>query len=122
MQIRRERGGPWPRRGGSQSKPESSTWKKRYCTSKAVLSPGEVERLEQMGWELVKWRRRNLFFGGVAAVEVAEDGRAGSSRRPPPRRRRSRSRMSVRIRRATPSDAEALTALADEVSSEPEGC
>jgi len=29
--------------------------------------------------------------------------------------------MSVRIRRATPSDAEALTKLADEVSSEPEG-
>jgi RimJ/RimL family protein N-acetyltransferase len=29
--------------------------------------------------------------------------------------------VSVRIRRATPSDAEALTKLADEVSSEPEG-
>jgi len=37
-----------------------------------------------MGWELVKWRRRNLFFGGVAAVEVAEDGAlaaAGDPRR-----------------------------------------
>jgi len=48
------------------------------------VEPGEVARLEQMGWELVKWRRRNLFFGGVAAVEVAEDGAlaaAGDPRR-----------------------------------------
>ena len=37
-----------------------------------------------MGWELVRWRRRNLYFGGAAAVEVRPDGSlhaAGDARR-----------------------------------------
>src|ERR671939_281303 len=34
----------------------------------------ELDRLESMGWQLVRWRRRNLYFGGVAAVEVGGDG------------------------------------------------
>ena len=46
--------------------------------------PKELDRLERMGYELVRWRRLNLFFGGVAAVEVREDGSlaaAGDPRR-----------------------------------------
>ena len=45
---------------------------------------GELDRLEAMGYELVRWRRRNLFFGGVAAVEARADGThaaAGDPRR-----------------------------------------
>jgi gamma-glutamyltranspeptidase/glutathione hydrolase len=44
----------------------------------------EVARLRAMGYELVRWRRRNLFFGGVSAVEFRQDGTlaaAGDPRR-----------------------------------------
>lgn len=44
----------------------------------------ELDRLEAMGWELVRWKRRNLFFGGVSAVERRPDGSlaaAGDPRR-----------------------------------------
>ncbi|MGH2921580.1 MAG: gamma-glutamyltransferase family protein [Gaiellaceae bacterium] len=44
----------------------------------------ELDRLERLGYELIRWRRRNLYFGGVAAVEVREDGSlhaAGDPRR-----------------------------------------
>jgi gamma-glutamyltranspeptidase / glutathione hydrolase len=46
--------------------------------------PAELDRLGQLGYELVRWRQRNLFFGGVSAVEVLPDGRlaaAGDPRR-----------------------------------------
>ena len=46
--------------------------------------PVEVDRLESWGYELVRWRGRNLFFGGAAGVEMLEDGRpaaAGDPRR-----------------------------------------
>jgi gamma-glutamyltranspeptidase / glutathione hydrolase len=46
--------------------------------------PGELDRLEELGYELVRWSRRNLFFGGAAAVEVQPDGElhaAGDPRR-----------------------------------------
>ncbi|TMK90923.1 MAG: gamma-glutamyltransferase [Actinobacteria bacterium] len=46
--------------------------------------PGEVDRLEAMGYEVTRWRRRNLYFGGASAVEVREDGTlaaAGDPRR-----------------------------------------
>ncbi len=46
--------------------------------------PTELDRLEEMGYDLVRWRRRNLFFGGAAAVEVLADGTlaaAGDPRR-----------------------------------------
>ena len=46
--------------------------------------PAEVDRLEAMGYEVTRWRRRNLYFGGAAAVEVREDGTlaaAGDPRR-----------------------------------------
>ena len=41
-------------------------------------------RLESWGYELARWRRRNLFFGGVAGVEFREEGTlaaAGDPRR-----------------------------------------
>jgi gamma-glutamyltranspeptidase/glutathione hydrolase len=44
----------------------------------------ELDRLDELGYDVVRWRRRNLFFGGAAAVEVAEDGAlaaAGDPRR-----------------------------------------
>ena len=46
--------------------------------------PAELDRLEAMGYDVVRWRRRNLYFGGAAAVEVRDDGglaAAGDSRR-----------------------------------------
>jgi gamma-glutamyltranspeptidase/glutathione hydrolase len=45
--------------------------------------PAQLDRLEQMGWNITRWRSRNLFFGGVAAVTL-EDGElaaAGDPRR-----------------------------------------
>jgi gamma-glutamyltranspeptidase/glutathione hydrolase len=44
----------------------------------------ELARLEYLGYDVVRWRRRNLFFGGAAAVEVCADGAlaaAGDPRR-----------------------------------------
>jgi gamma-glutamyltranspeptidase / glutathione hydrolase len=46
--------------------------------------PAELDRLEEWGYELVRWRRRNLYFGGAAAVELRADGShdaAGDPRR-----------------------------------------
>ncbi len=46
--------------------------------------PAELDELERRGYEIVRWRRRNLYFGGVAAVEVRPDGAlhaAGDPRR-----------------------------------------
>jgi gamma-glutamyltranspeptidase/glutathione hydrolase len=44
----------------------------------------EVDKLAAQGYDLVRWRRRNLFFGGAAAVELRRGGElhaAGDSRR-----------------------------------------
>jgi gamma-glutamyltranspeptidase/glutathione hydrolase len=46
--------------------------------------PAELDRLEALGYDLVRWRRRNLYFGGASAVELREDGTlaaAGDPRR-----------------------------------------
>ena len=46
--------------------------------------PTELDRLEAWGYELVRWRKRNLFFGGTAGVEAQPDGglaAAGDPRR-----------------------------------------
>ena len=46
--------------------------------------PAELDRLESWGYELLRWRRRNLFFGGAAGVELLDDGTlaaAGDPRR-----------------------------------------
>jgi gamma-glutamyltranspeptidase/glutathione hydrolase len=43
-----------------------------------------LDALEEAGYDVVRWRRRNLFFGGVAAVERRADGSlaaAGDPRR-----------------------------------------
>jgi gamma-glutamyltranspeptidase/glutathione hydrolase len=40
---------------------------------------GELERLERLGYDVVRWRRRNLFFGGAAAVEVRADGSSAAA-------------------------------------------
>jgi gamma-glutamyltranspeptidase/glutathione hydrolase len=44
----------------------------------------ELDRLERLGYDLIRWRRQNLYFGGAAAVERLEDGSlaaAGDPRR-----------------------------------------
>ena len=44
----------------------------------------ELDRLESLGYDVVRWRRRNLFFGGAAGVERLPDGSlaaAGDPRR-----------------------------------------
>jgi gamma-glutamyltranspeptidase/glutathione hydrolase len=46
--------------------------------------PAELEKLEAMGWQLVRWRSRNLYFGGAAGVEMRPNGAlaaAGDPRR-----------------------------------------
>jgi gamma-glutamyltranspeptidase/glutathione hydrolase len=46
--------------------------------------PAELDWVESLGYELARWQGRNLFFGGVAGVELLEDGTlaaAGDSRR-----------------------------------------
>jgi gamma-glutamyltranspeptidase/glutathione hydrolase len=46
--------------------------------------PAELDRLEAWGYDLVRWRSRNLFFGGTAGVEAQPDGElaaAGDPRR-----------------------------------------
>jgi gamma-glutamyltranspeptidase/glutathione hydrolase len=46
--------------------------------------PAQLDRLEELGWDVTRWRRRNLYFGGAAAVEMRDDGTlaaAGDPRR-----------------------------------------
>ena len=43
-----------------------------------------LAQVERLGYDVVRWRRRNLFFGGAAAVEIRADGSlaaAGDPRR-----------------------------------------
>jgi gamma-glutamyltranspeptidase/glutathione hydrolase len=47
------------------------------------FDPAVLDRVESLGYDVVRWRRRNLFFGGTNAVEV-KDGSlaaAGDARR-----------------------------------------
>ena len=58
------------------------------------IDEAALERLEQRGYEVVRWPDRNVFFGGVHAV--ARDPATGELRgggRPAPRRGR-RGRLS----------------------------
>jgi gamma-glutamyltranspeptidase/glutathione hydrolase len=41
--------------------------------------PAELDRLAALGYEVVRWRRRNLFFGGAAAVGLLPDGAAAAA-------------------------------------------
>jgi gamma-glutamyltranspeptidase/glutathione hydrolase len=46
--------------------------------------PAAADELEAAGYPVVRWRAQNLFFGGVSAVEIREDGSlaaAGDPRR-----------------------------------------
>jgi gamma-glutamyltranspeptidase/glutathione hydrolase len=46
--------------------------------------PDAADELEAAGYAVVRWRQQNLFFGGVSAVEIREDGSlagAGDPRR-----------------------------------------
>jgi gamma-glutamyltranspeptidase/glutathione hydrolase len=46
--------------------------------------PAVADELEASGYPVVRWRERNLFFGGVSAVEIRKDGSlaaAGDPRR-----------------------------------------
>jgi gamma-glutamyltranspeptidase/glutathione hydrolase len=48
------------------------------------FDPVELDRLEGWGYELVRWQRPNLFFGGASVVELRDDGSlaaAGDPRR-----------------------------------------
>jgi gamma-glutamyltranspeptidase / glutathione hydrolase len=48
------------------------------------FDPLELERIERLGYDVVRWRRRNLFFGGTNAVELNRHGElaaAGDARR-----------------------------------------
>ena len=40
--------------------------------------PAELDKLELMGWNVTRWRNRNLYFGGAAAVMVQDDGLAAA--------------------------------------------
>jgi hypothetical protein len=85
--------------------------------------PAEVDALEARGYDVVRWRRRNLYFGGVAAVEVDQGGvrhaagdprRGGTGSWSSERKPSSPSGRSARGRRRA-------GALAEAVGSEPEG-
>jgi gamma-glutamyltranspeptidase/glutathione hydrolase len=55
-----------------------------YLHCEGGHDPEQVDRLVATGWDVVRWRRRNLYFGGVQAVEVLADGSlaaAGDPRR-----------------------------------------
>jgi gamma-glutamyltranspeptidase/glutathione hydrolase len=45
--------------------------------------PAQLDRLEEMGWNVTRWRRRNLFFGGASAVTFVDGelAAAGDPRR-----------------------------------------
>jgi gamma-glutamyltranspeptidase/glutathione hydrolase len=46
--------------------------------------PAAADEVEAAGYPVVRWRERNLFFGGVSAVEIRDDGSlaaAGDPRR-----------------------------------------
>ena len=48
------------------------------------FDPAELDRVQAAGYDVVRWRRRNLFFGGTNAVEVLRGGAlaaAGDARR-----------------------------------------
>src|SRR4051794_33535048 len=55
-----------------------------HCEGGAGVDADALAELERRGYEVTRWRKRNLFFGGVSAVEVLPDGSlaaAGDPRR-----------------------------------------
>jgi gamma-glutamyltranspeptidase/glutathione hydrolase len=56
----------------------------RHVHCEGGFDPDVLTTLEADGYDLVRWRRRNLYFGGTNAVEVRPDGMlaaAGDARR-----------------------------------------
>jgi gamma-glutamyltranspeptidase/glutathione hydrolase len=56
----------------------------RHIHCEGGTDPAVLDELERRGYDVVRWRRRNLYFGGAAAVEVQPDGTlhaAGDRRR-----------------------------------------
>ena len=54
------------------------------CEGGGDIDTAALDRLEALGYGLARWRDRNLFFGGVSAVEVRAGGAlaaAGDPRR-----------------------------------------
>jgi gamma-glutamyltranspeptidase/glutathione hydrolase len=47
------------------------------------FDPAVLDRVESLGYDVVRWRRRNLFFGGTNAVELRDGvlAAAGDARR-----------------------------------------
>ena len=52
-----------------------------------LRSGAAADALESEGRTVVRWKERNLFFGGVSAVEVRTDGTTAAAGDPAPRRR-----------------------------------
>jgi gamma-glutamyltranspeptidase/glutathione hydrolase len=55
-----------------------------YVQSEGGNDPAELDRLAEWGYDVVRWRRQNLYFGGVSGVELRDDGTlaaAGDPRR-----------------------------------------
>jgi len=56
---------------------EEAVGARRIHVEKGVAhceDPAVADELEAAGYAVVRWRGRNLFFGGVSAVEIREDG------------------------------------------------
>jgi gamma-glutamyltranspeptidase/glutathione hydrolase len=43
------------------------------------FDPGELDALAAFGYDVVRWRRRNLYFGGANAVELCPDGSSAAA-------------------------------------------
>ena len=85
--------------------------------------PAELDRLEALGYDVVRWRRRNLFFGGAAAVEVLADGSLAAAG-DPRRGGAGVSSWSMTARRPTrpqPGDAAGARRARERGRGEPEG-
>ncbi|HUK44145.1 MAG TPA: gamma-glutamyltransferase [Gaiellaceae bacterium] len=50
-----------------------------YVHCEGGHDPAELDRLAELGYDVVRWRRRNLFFGGAAAVEMLAGGGAAAA-------------------------------------------
>ena len=76
--------------------------------------PAELDRLERLGYELIRWRRQNLYFGGPRRSSGAT---TAASQRPAIRAAAATGSSSRRmsdwdlVRPAVPADADALVAL-----------
>jgi gamma-glutamyltranspeptidase/glutathione hydrolase len=46
--------------------------------------PAELEKVQELGWNVIRWRKQNLYFGGAAAVTM--DGRGALAAAGDPRR------------------------------------